>query len=107
MDTNERTSQFSSRLDDLKGLLEEQIKLARQGNISDVETLCRQADSLVREIKQAGILEQPEFKNQRQQLRKLYEDLRLAITTQKAGVEEELNHIRKGKKTIETYRNSI
>lgn len=107
MHSEKHISRFSSRLDELKTKLKEQIKMTQQGSISNVEILSKQVDSLVHEIKQAGILEQPEFKNQREQLRNLYEQLHLAITTQKAGVEEQLSHIRKGKKTIETYHNSI
>ena len=107
MNINKQTSRSSSKLDDLKSRLKKQIKLTRQGSISDVEILSKQTDALVQEIKQAGILEKPEFKNQWEQLRKLYQELRIATTTQKAGVEEELNHVRKGKKTIETYRKSI
>lgn len=107
MHSEKHISRFSSRLDELKSKLKQQIKMTQQGGISDVEILSKQVDSLVHEIKQAGILEQPEFKNQRKQLRKLYEQLQLAITTQKAEVEEQLSHIRKGKKTIETYRTNI
>ena len=57
-----------------------------------------------------GILDpaDPAFNEvRREQLQKLYEELCLAITVQKAGVCEELGRVRKGKKTIQTYRNHI
>ena len=107
MDANKQISQFSSRLDELKNLLEKQVRLAQQGNISDVEILSRQADCLVQKITQTGLLEHPEFKNQWEQLRKLYEELRLAVTAQKADVSEKLSRVRKGKKTIETYHHNM
>ena len=94
-------------LDELQSLLEKQIKLAQQGNISGVEVLSKQASSLVRKIAQSGVLESSEFKSQREQLRKLYQDLCLALTAQQAETAEELSRVRKGKKTIATYRGNI
>jgi len=94
-------------LDDLQHLLERQLELARQGNVSNIEALSEQANSLVEKIAQAGILELAEFKNQREQLQKLCNSLCLAITAQKADIAERLSRVRKGKKTIQTYRSNI
>jgi septal ring factor EnvC (AmiA/AmiB activator) len=94
-------------LDEIEDLLEKQIELAQQGNISDVEVLGEQAGSLVEKIVQAGILGLPEFKNRRDRIQKLYKDLCLAITDQKADVSEKLSLVRKGRKTIEAYRSNI
>jgi hypothetical protein len=107
MSTDKETFRFSSGLDDLQSLLEKQIELAQQGNISDVEVLSKQAGPVVEKIAQAGILELAEFKNQREQLQKLYKDLCLVITAQKADTGEKLGRVRKGKKTVEVYRNNI
>ena len=103
MSTDKRTH----LLDGLQSLLEKQIELAQQGNISGVEVLSKQAHSLVRKIAQTRILELREFKNRREQLQKLYDSLLLAITAQRAEAAGELNRVRKGRKTIETYRNNI
>jgi len=94
-------------LDDLQSLLEKQIELVQQGNISGVEILSKQASSLVVEIAQTGILELREFKNRREQLQKLYDSLLLAITAQRADIAEKLSRVRKGKKTIGIYRSNI
>jgi len=95
-----------SMLDELQSLLEMQLKLAHQGNSAgeQIEVLCRQADCLVKEITQAGILDQPEFENQKKKLKKLYEDLHLALTAQKADTAEKLSQVRRGRKIVETYR---
>jgi hypothetical protein len=93
-------------LDDLQVLLEKQIELARENNVSSVEVLSRQADSLVEEITQTGILKLPEFRNRREHLRKLYDSLCLAVTAQRADVSEKLSRVRKGKKTVEIYRSN-
>jgi hypothetical protein len=94
-------------LHDLQVLLEKQIELANQGNIKDVEVIAGQVGSLVGRITGRGILEKPEFQNQRRQLQRLYEDLRLAIATQRAETAEEISRVRRVKKTIATYRNNI
>ena len=96
-------------LDELQSLLEKQIKLARQGNAAGrrIEVLSKQTDSLTGKIVQSGILESTEFENRLRDLKKLYDTLRLAITAQKADVSEKLSQVRKGKKTVQTYRSHI
>ena len=87
-------------LDELQILLEKQIEFARQGNINEIEVLSKQASSLVGKIARSGVLESSEYKSQHEQLRKLYQDLCLALTTQQVETAEELSRVRKGKKTI-------
>ena len=94
-------------LDELQNLLEQQIGFARHGNVNEIEALSKQANSLVEKIARSGILESSEFKNQREQLRKSYQDLCLALTTQQAENAKELSQVRKGKKTIATYGGNI
>ncbi len=101
------TDKQTHLLDDLQSLLEKQIELAQQGNISGVEVLSKQASSLVVEIAQTGILELREFKKRRERLQKLYEELCLALTAAKAETVEKLSQVRRGKRTIETYRSNI
>jgi hypothetical protein len=93
-------------LDELQNLLEQQLELARQGNSAgeQIEVLGRRADCLVKEITQAGILERPEFKSQKNKLKKSYEDLHLALTAQKVDTSEKLSQVRRGRKIVETYR---
>jgi hypothetical protein len=81
--------------------------LAHQGRISSVEKLSEEADRLVGEIARAGMLELPELRKRREQLQRLYEDLRLVLTAQKADVSRELSRVRKGKKAIGVYRSNI
>ena len=100
------TQKQISMLDELQGLLEKQLELAHQDNSAgeQIEILGRQADCLVKEITQAGILERPEFESQKRKLKKSYEDLHLTITAQKAETSQKLSHVRNGKKIVETYR---
>jgi len=93
--------------DELQSLLEKQIELARQGNINEIEVLSKQASSLVSKIARSGVLESSEFKSQREQMRKLYQDLCLTLAAQQAETAKELSRVRKGKKTIEAYRSNL
>ena len=94
-------------LSDLQSLVEEQIELSHHGNISGVERLFKQTTALVAKIADCGILQSPELREQRKQLQKLYEDLHLAVAAQRAKASDELSHIRKGRKTLQTYRSNI
>ena len=103
------TEKQISMLDELQSLLQQQLELAYQGNSAGerIDLLGRQADCLVEKITQAGILERPEFESQRKKLKKLYEDLCLAITAHKADTAEKLCHVRRGRNLVETYRSNI
>jgi hypothetical protein len=100
------TNKDISILDELQDLLAQQLKLAHQGNPAGekIEALCRQADCLVKEIKQAGMLDRPEFENQKNKLNKLYKNLHLALTAQREDTAEKLSQVRRGRKIVETYR---
>ncbi len=101
------SSDQANLLDDLQELLKKQIASARNGCIGSVESMSRQADVLVRKIAQMGFLNQPDFEARRKRIQKLYNDLCLAITAEKDQTEQSLSRIRKGKKTVATYRNNI
>ena len=96
-------------LDKLRGLLEKQVELAHQGDSTGEEfnSLTARVASIVGKLTRSGILESTEYKSQREQLRKLYQDLCVTLTAQQAKTTEELSHVRKGRKTIEAYRNNI
>lgn len=94
-------------MDELQQTLEKQIKLARKGSIADIEVLAEQACILTGKVAESRVLELPEFKDYREKFQRLYKDLCLALVAKKAEVLGELNQVRKGKKTMETYRSSI
>ena len=94
-------------LQNLQALLEKQIELANQGNIRDVESMTNQVNSVVREVIDSGIFEQPEFQAHREQLQKLFKDLLLVLTTQKVETAKKLNYFRRAKKAIKTYRSRV
>lgn len=101
------SAQPAKLLDDLQHLLEKQLILARQGSVSGVRALSKKSDSLVRKITEEKSLESVEYRGRRQQLRKLYTDLCLALKAQKDETGLALSRVRSGKKAVAAYRNSI
>ena len=102
MNAVEQTSLF----DDLQGLLEKQIEMARRSNFRQVEQLAEQADSIVEKIAKTKEFEQPEFNDRREHLTKLYEKLQLILATGKESVARQLQQIGSGRKTLQAYRNN-
>jgi len=91
-------------LDDLQGLLEKQIEMARKGNLRRVEALAAQADSIVAGIVQTRVLQQPEFDDRREHLTKLYKKLELVLAAGKDAVGRQLRRVGSGRKTLQAYR---
>ncbi len=96
-------------LDELQHLLEQQIELIHKGDPAGkkIEKWSVRINIIVEEVKRTGILESAQFKNQREKIKKLYDCLYMEISAQKDQTEQQLNQVRKGKKTIVTYRNNI
>ncbi len=94
----------TSLLDDLQGLLEEQMEMARRGNVRRVEALAEQADSIVATIVQTTVLQQPEFDDRREHLTKLYKKLELILATGKDAVSRQLRRVGSGRRTLQAYR---
>ncbi len=97
------------QIEQLQHLLTMQTEIFKQGDATGkhIEALCEQTNLLVSSISQKGTLKLKLFAKQREHLRKLYEQLQLAITAQKQETERQLNTIRKGTKMIGTYRSNI
>jgi hypothetical protein len=101
------TDKWIPLLDDFQNVLEKQTQLTRKGSINNVETLTQRAGLLMEKVAESGILGLPEFKSYRENLQRSYENLCLALAAQKAEIAEELSLIRKGKRTIRTYRHNV
>jgi hypothetical protein len=94
---------------DLQDLLERLLRMARHGDSTNEQfgSLTNQAGSLVDKVTRIGILDIPELHYRREQIRKQYEDLCLIVAAQKANTSKEINHIKRGRKTLETYRKTM
>jgi hypothetical protein len=93
----------------LAGLLEQQINVIQCSDIAGrlIEILAEQTQSIVKEISEKALLDSQEYKEQREHIKRLYHHLNIAVIARKCETEKQLNHVRKGKKTIGTYHNNI
>lgn len=92
----------------LTRMLEEQINIMQCSDVSGrkVEAFAEQIQSIVDEIASKGLLDMKQFKEHREQIKRLYNNLNIAIITRKKETEKQMNHIHKGRKTIIAYRNN-
>ncbi len=94
-------------LAELENLLKKQIELARRGSFSGLDKLADRSEQFIEKIKATGLLESPEYREQRERLADLYRDLQLLLSTQQNDVFEQLKSLRKGKRTLSVYRGNV
>jgi hypothetical protein len=94
-------------LGELENLLNRQTELVRQGQMRDVEALAKQASDLVERMSNCGIFESAEFADRRDDLERLYANLHLGLGAERAKTAEQLSQVRKGIKTVSTYRQNM
>lgn len=94
-------------LRELGNLLEQQIALARRGGFAAVLQLAGRCEPLVAKIAKNRLFEKPEHKTAKDRLAGLYRDLQMMLSTQQSAAAEQLKSVRKGKKTLATYRENI
>jgi hypothetical protein len=107
MNAGKQKPDFALMLDELETLLEKQISLARQGSFGDLEDITALTNQLVEKVVAMQMLQSDEFKSRRLHLQKLYQELHRTVAAREADVARDLNHVRKGRKTIRVYHNSI
>jgi hypothetical protein len=91
-------------IDKLHTVLKKQMKMARKGNLMQLEDLTQKADAIVEEIAEASDLEQIKQTNQWKQLEKIYQQLTLILASQKYSIEQQIKQIRNGRKTLQAYK---
>jgi hypothetical protein len=98
---------FNTAVDELEELLREQLKLARQGDPTEVETLAERTGGLIERLSKSEFFREPLFEKRRRKLQELYEQVCLVLSAQMEEVSQSLGRIGKGKKTITLYRNNM
>ena len=99
----EQISRYRELLNELEVLLERQISFSNRGNLSGVELLSSQVDSLVKKIGRLKLLELAEFQSKHKRLAELYAELQFALMTEKGVVGRELQFVRRSRKAIGAY----
>jgi hypothetical protein len=107
MNTYMKKHEMESKLNALETLLTAQIDLLRRGSVTDTESLLEQAETLVEEIVGSGVFQSTGLGDKRTRLQKLYRELCLAVSAQKAVAADRLERVRKGKMMLGTYRKNV
>ena len=87
----------------LHRLLEEQVTCAREGNLARVDELSESTDAVVAEIVAHGGIASGAMGAQRNDLKRLYSELILSLTAERADVEARLKQLRRVKHAIGIY----
>jgi hypothetical protein len=90
-------------LEELSRLLVRQIACAREGNLGQVEQLAARADGLV-----AGMVQGHEHtvtlnESERVPLKRLYDELTLALRAERSDVQSKLRQLRQVKRAVVAY----
>lgn len=89
-------------LDNWRQLLKKQIRLAQQGKINEVENLCKDADSLIKDL--SGNAPAPEKMGI---IKKLYHELCLILTSDMSHIARVLKNSKKNRLATKIYRNNL
>ena len=91
-------------LDELQSLLNEQIKLVRKGDFNVSEALIEETAGLVDELSQIGVSEHKELRERFERLTKSYRTVIFSVAVEKDRLEQQLQQISQGRKTLRIYR---
>jgi len=96
-------------LDELESVLKKQLELAHQGDAASekFDAMTSGAGCLVQKIASLGIRDSDELQGRWSRLHGLYGDLCLVVAAEKADAGEDLARIRRGRRIIGTYRQSV
>ena len=90
-------------LDELQRALARQLELVRQGDLNAAAQLCDETGRRVQAVVAARAHEAPGTAPRRQQIERLYGDLCLALTAQRAETSAALNALRRGMRVLNAY----
>ena len=95
---------ISDTLQQLQYHLDQQIQRVRRNNWRGFASAQPHIEALIKEMTTNPHLQEPVPAQQKEQLVRTYQQLLLMIDSHKQITEEQLKKIRKGKKTVQTYR---
>lgn len=90
-------------LDRLHELLQRQLALIRQGHLAAAVALFDETDQCVRHIANTRRPDVQRVTEQWQGVERLYQELSVALTAQRAEVSAALDTMRRGKQVLQTY----
>jgi len=92
-------------IDKLHDVLQRQIRMARKGDLGEVEKLTPEAERILKKISRLSnsqlIKQSDTWKNVEQ----TYKKLSLTLSSQKQSIQQQIQQIREGRKTLKAYKN--
>lgn len=92
-------------IDRLQGVLQRQIRMARKGDLSAVEKLTLKADRILKKISSLSDSTLIKQSDKWKDVENTYKKLSLTLFSQKHSVQQQIQQIREGRKTLKTYKN--
>lgn len=101
----EFVSSDSSRqmVDYIENLLMRHLERLRNYDLDGAMALAEEANNLALQIGSVGVLERPEFSEDKERIKRLYNEIGLIISSERQEVADKLQTIRKGIKTLGAY----
>ena len=90
-------------VDYLENILNRQVERLRNYDLDGAMDIAEEANDIASAIGKAGLLDQPEYADQRWRIEKLYKNIGLTISAERDEVQDKLKQIRKGIKTLGLY----
>ena len=91
----------------LEEILIRQLEKIRNYDLDGALALAEEANELAVNIGSDGLLDKPEFADERWRIKKLYKDIGLIIASEREEVAEKLKLIRKGIKALGFYGDNV
>ena len=103
--STEFLSSDSSRqmVDYIENLLMRHLERLRNYDLDGAMALAEEANNLAMQIGSVGVLDRPEFIEDKERIKKLYNEIGLIIASERQEVADKLQTIRKGIKTLGAY----
>ena len=102
-DANSSSDRMQTVLDELNGLLVRQMASVREGNFGQVEQMATHADALVAAIAQSPSSESMVVERRKAHLKKLYDELTLALRAERSQAQGKLKQLRQVKRAVGAY----
>lgn len=97
---------YKQMVDYLEDILVRQLEKIRNYDLDGAMALAEEANELATTIGKEGVLDKPEFVDERWRIKKLYKDIGLIIASEREEVNQKLKLIRKGIKALGLYGNN-
>lgn len=101
--TNPAPDRTQEMWDELSGLLVRQIACAREGDLGQVEHMATRADALVAGITHGSSSEPASVESKKAHLKRLYDELTLALRAERGEVQAKLKQLRQVKRAVGAY----